>query len=121
MQQHVKIVAILSIIIGVLWIAAGIMALALITGLGAGVTASAGEPEAAWITGTVGVVLGSLLILIGLPSFIGGLGLLKYRRWARILIMIVAALSLPFVPIGTLYGVYALWALITAETKPLFA
>jgi hypothetical protein len=120
MQQHVKAVGILSIIFGVFWIGLGLLCLGVITGLGAGITASTGETEAAWITGTVGVVLGAIFILVGLPSLIGGMGLLKYRGWARILIIIVGVLSLPGLPIGTAYGIYAIWALLTPQAKALF-
>ena len=120
MQQHVKAVAILSIFFGALWIFAGLIVFAVITGVAGSITAHAGEMEAAWITGIVGTILGSICVIIGLPSLIGGIGLLKFRWWARILILIVAALSLPAFPVGTAYGIYAFWALLHNDTKTLF-
>ncbi len=117
MTQHVKVVAIISIIWGALlaFIGAGLFFII----AGAGV--ASGEAEAMWITGAVGMFVGGLLIILGLPSIIGGLGLLKNRGWARILIIIVGALSLLNFPFGTAYGVYAIYVLTHDSTRPVFA
>ena len=117
MNQHVQIVAIISILLGVLWVFLGIGVFAIVTGAGV----ASGERDAMIVTGAVGSVVGGLLILIGLPQVIGGIGLLKRRNWARILILIVAALSLMNIPFGTAYGIYAFWVLLSEQAKPLFA
>jgi hypothetical protein len=55
----------------------------------------------------VGLVL--LNLIISIPSFIAGYGLLRRRRWARtigIIAGIIAALTFPF---GTALCVYTLW------------
>lgn len=116
MQQHVKIVAILSIVFGALMALGGLIVFITVTGAG---LASA-EVEARWVGGAIGTVIGGLLIVLSLPALIGGIGLLKYRQWARILIIIVAALSLLNFPFGTAYGVYAIYVLMHDQTKPLF-
>jgi hypothetical protein len=65
------------------------------------------------------VVLGFLAI--GLPlligffatlNLIGGIGLLSYKNWARILVLMVAAMGCLLIPIGTLIGVYSIWILM---------
>jgi sorbitol-specific phosphotransferase system component IIC len=117
MDQHIKVVGILSIVFGVLMALLGLFLFGIIAGAGA----ISGEIEAAWVTGIVGTFVGGLLVLLSLPSIIGGVGLLKRRQWARILIMIVAILSLLNFPFGTAYGVYAIFVLMHEETKPLFA
>ena len=65
----------------------------------------------------------SLPLLIGFMStlgLIGGIGLFSYKNWARILIIVVAALGCLNIPIGTLKGVYSLWVLMQDDTIKLF-
>jgi hypothetical protein len=65
----------------------------------------------------------SLPILIGFMStlgLIGGISLLAYKPWARILVIIVAALGCLNIPIGTLKGVYSIWVLLQDDTIKLF-
>jgi O-antigen/teichoic acid export membrane protein len=116
MAQHVKIVAILSIILGVGMALIGVVIFVIVAGAGA----ASGEREAMWVTGIVGTMIGGICIVLALPAIIGGLGLLKQREWARILIIIVAALSLLNFPFGTAYGVYAIYVLLHDQARPLF-
>ena len=65
----------------------------------------------------------SLPLLIGFMStlgLVGGIALLSYKNWARILVMIVAAMGCLAIPIGTLIGVYSIWALMQDDTIKLF-
>jgi len=73
------------------------------------------------------VVLGflsvSLPILIGFMatlSLVGGIALLSFKSWARILVMIVSVIGCLFIPIGTLVGVYSIWTLMQDDTIKLF-
>lgn len=62
-------------------------------------------------------------IIIGFSALfglIGGIGLLSQQGWARYIIIIVAALGMLNIPIGTLVGVYSLWVLLQEETIKLF-
>lgn len=68
----------------------------------------------------VGVVLPLILMCVALVGLIGGIGLLGYRKWARVLVMVVAALGCLSFPLGTLKGVYSLWVLMQDETVKLF-
>ena len=61
-----------------------------------------------------------LLVVISLPGLIAGIGLLKFRPWARILAIIIGALHLLSFPFGTALGVYTLVVLLNAETPALF-
>jgi hypothetical protein len=47
--------------------------------------------------------------------------LINYKPWARVLMVVVSAISLIHVPLGTAVGVYGLWVLLNDETKYLFA
>ena len=65
----------------------------------------------------------SLPILIGFMatlSLVGGIALLSYKSWARILVMIVSVMGCFFIPIGTLVGVYSIWTLMQDDTIKLF-
>lgn len=117
MDQHVKIVAILSIVFGALMAFLGLALFGIIFGAGA----VSGEREAMFVTGTVATILGGLFALLSLPAIIGGIGLLKRRQWGRILVLIVAALSVLNFPFGTAYGIYAFWVLLNDQSRPLFA
>jgi O-antigen/teichoic acid export membrane protein len=65
----------------------------------------------------------SLPVMIGFLStlgLIGGIGLFGYKQWARYIVIVVSALGLLNIPIGTLKGVYFLWVLLQSETIKLF-
>ena len=48
-------------------------------------------------------------------------GLLKLKRWARMLTMTFSFLNLMVLPIGTVIGGYSLWVLSRKDAKELFA
>lgn len=56
-------------------------------------------------------IVAIILFLVCLPSIIGGIGLLRGKNWARILIIVVSFLNLSAFPLGTALGLYGLWAL----------
>jgi hypothetical protein len=86
----------------------------------AGGGALSGDPEALWITGTVATAISLFILILSVPGLIGGIGLLQRRRWARVLLLIVGALSLLNIPFGTAVGVYTIWALTHRETVAYF-
>lgn len=47
-----------------------------------------------------------------IPGIVGGVGLLRARPWARVLLLVLGALNLMFVPIGTALGGYTFWVLL---------
>lgn len=116
MEQHIRIVAILFIILGVLGALLGLFLFALI--FGAGVVSQ--DRDAMFITGTVGVAIAAFCLVISLPSIIAGIGIQKHRPWARILAIVIAVLNLFNFPVGTAIGAYAMWALLNEESKRWF-
>lgn len=123
MLQHVKILGILHIVFGALGILVALGLLILFGGL-AGVIGSAAQPEdraaAAGVLGIIGAIAFFVVLILSLPGLIAGIGLLKFRPWARILGIVVSALDLIHVPFGTALGVYGLWVLLSNETEALF-
>ena len=104
------------------WIHAALGGLGIVGGLGLfGAIAPwgflAGDPTAAFVTGTVGSVLAGVMFAIALPGLLAGIGLLRRRRWARTLAIVVSALMLFSIPIGTAIGGFCLYVLLHDDTR----
>ena len=117
MEKHVIIVAALRIAFGVLGLLTAVIVFAAVVGGGL----ISGDAEAIRITAIVGPAVAAFLALTSLPGIIGGVGLLKWKGWARVLVIILAILDLFNIPIGTALGIYTLWVLLKDETAQLFA
>ena len=82
-----------------------------------------GRPGTIASTPLWGVFSGSLVVFsIVMAPFliIGGLGLRKLKPWARSMSIIVCGVNMLSVPLGTCLGFYALWALLSEESEPIF-
>jgi hypothetical protein len=116
MEKHVTAVAILHIGSSIIGIIIGIFLFTLLGFLSTFVA----EEGARFILPLVALFVGGGLIAISIAGIIGGLGLLKHKEWARILILVLSAISLMNIPIGTAIGVYSIWALVQDETTKIF-
>lgn len=125
MQQHVKVLAILHIVLGGLGVLGALIAMAFFGGLaglagisnwgdqGSGVVAGS-------VLGLIGAVIMIVVLVISVPGLIAGIGLLSFQPWARILTIILSALELPGFPFHTALGIYGLWVLLSNEGTALF-
>lgn len=124
MQQHVKILGILNIVLGSLGVLGAIVVLLIFGGLGfAGMLADSGTSDgaaAAGVLGIIGIAITIFILVLSLPSIIAGVGLLKFRPWARIMTIVLSAFHLLNIPFGTALGVYGFWVLLSPETEALF-
>ena len=122
MADHIKIVAILHIVLGSLTILGALVVLAIFGGIATmiGVSGSPDALPAVPIVGGIGGFIFVVLLVLGVPGVIAGIGLLKFRPWARILGIIISGLDLIHVPFGTALGIYGLWALLSREGEQLF-
>jgi hypothetical protein len=68
----------------------------------------------------MGGALAAFLLLLSLPGFIGGIGLLRRRPWSKVLTLIVAMLSLANFPLGTALGLYTVWFWVQPNAERLF-
>ena len=120
MAQHVQNLAIMHIVYGAfnLVVGACVMLVFFFTSF---VIASNGDGGTAVIFALYALFIGAMILVTALPGIIGGIGLLRHHRWARILILIVGALSLMSFPVGAALGVYTFWALLNKETEALFS
>lgn len=124
MKQHVSILGILYIAFGVFGILIAILVLVILGGA-AGIVSVVAQQEphaavAAPILGLVGLGVFILITLLSVPGLVVGLGLVKFKEWARILGLILSALNLLNFPFGTLLGGYGLWVLLNKDTEALF-
>lgn len=117
MRKHVTFVAALHIGFGVLSII-GALVLFLIFGFAR--TQVGDEQVARLVLGIFMSLLPLLLSGFGILGILGGIGLLNYKSWARILVLILSALNCLNIPIGTAKGVYSIWTLLQDETLNLF-
>ena len=116
MKKHINIVAILQIVFGSL-IAIGGLAIAFAFGFA---EQFVDDPTALKVLAIVGTPLVFLFLLFGGAMIAGGVGLLSCKPWARILTLVMGAIGLLNIPIGTLKGVYIIWVLVQSETVSLF-
>jgi hypothetical protein len=121
MEKHVTAVGVLQIGMAVLGIMVAAIVLVILVGTGFLVLYTEGEGLPLTVLAIVGASVAFVLVITALPGLIGGIGLLKRKSWARILVMIVAVLEMLNVPIGTAVGVYTLWVLLQDQTEQLFA
>jgi hypothetical protein len=116
MKTHIQVVAWLYIGLGVVGILGALLAFVIIAGGGL----ISGDDTAIRVTTIVALALGVIIVFVSVPGVIAGVGLLSFKSWARILAIILALLNLPGFPIGTVLGIYSLWALLDSESSLLF-
>lgn len=123
METHLKVTAVLFILMGVVLIFLAVL-MSLVFSVVGGVVGASGEEDAVVALaalGLTGVALTIFLLVMSVPYIICGWGLWKRRSWARIMGIVLAILALFEFPIGTAFGVYALIILFKAETEKLFS
>jgi len=124
MAQHVKIIGILHIAFGALVVLAGVIVLIVMGGIAAGVGTAAHTSDdyvAVPILGGIGGMVFIVCMVLGLPGIIGGIGLLQFKPWARILVIVLSVLDLFNITFGTALGIYGLWVLLNTETEQMFS
>ena len=122
MTTHVKVLGALFIVFGALYVCLAFFS-SMILGTLATIVGTQGGDDAAVGAGVLGMVGAAAFVfwlIVGIPGIIAGIGLLKMKRWARILGIVLSALRLIQFPIGTALGIYGLWVLFNKETEALF-
>ncbi len=117
MKQHVTVVAALNIGLGALGIVVAVIAFVFLAGIGI----LSGDRDAMPILTFIATVAGGFLFVISVPDVIGGIGLIKRRSWARIMVLILSVLKLINFPLGTIVGVYSIWVLMQDEAVQLLS
>jgi hypothetical protein len=125
MESHLRFLAILYILVGVIGGIAALLVLVFMGGFG-GITLYAERSDL--VSGPLvqvlrffGIFLTSLMLLLAVPSVLAGMGILKFRSWGRPLAMVVSVLQLANIPLGTILALYSFWVLMSPESEPLFS
>ncbi len=116
MKQHVIAVGWLHIGLSIVWVLIGFTVAIVMWGIGL----STHDRDAIEILSIIAPIIIVFCIVTALPSIIGGIFLLRFKEWSRILIIIVSFIDLINFPIGTALGVYSLWVLLNKDTIKLF-
>ena len=125
MQQHIKILGILNIVMGAFLLLIELSIFLFMGGIAGIVSTQAGtDPDAriaAPVLGFIGFIVAMVFALLSIPAILTGWGLMNYKAWSRILGIVISALQLFNVPIGTALGVYGLWVLLNPESERLLS
>lgn len=116
MREHITVVGALHIGFGIIGLLIALIVFVAVVGGGL----LSGDETAITVTAFVGTIVALIITVVSLPGIIGGIGLLRHQSWARFTILILSAISLVNVPIGTAVGIYSLWVLIQPESVALF-
>jgi hypothetical protein len=119
---HIKVIAVLFLVCGGMLVALAFF-LPAVLGLVAAIVRADGDADAAVATNVLGITGAALSIFFGvlaLPFVATGWGMLKLKSWSRIAGIVLGALLLIQIPLGTAIGIYALVILFRKDTEALF-
>ena len=114
--SRVGVVAGIQLAIGSLGLLLGALGFVALAGVG---LVSQDPVVQTWMSG-IGGVVASVFGLLSLPTLAAGFGLLRRKRWARTLGMVLGAIELFQVPVGTILGGYSLFVLAQHRTRDYF-
>jgi hypothetical protein len=124
MAIHVKVIAILELVWGIL-AAIGAVFAVFVFSAGSALFRSVGEqPGAGWladVSAALGFLITAVLVALAVVAILGATRLLALKRSGRTLTYVSAALSLLSFPIGTAFGIYAFVILTRPDTDRLLA
>lgn len=116
MEKHINVVAALYIGLGILSIVSALF-FGLFFGIFTGFIPD--SPPRGILYFIIMILIGASVIL-SIPGIIAGIGLINRKEWARVLTIILSAIRIINIPIGTCIGAYSLWVLINDETVMAF-
>jgi hypothetical protein len=120
MKTHLSVVGVIDVVAGVFFTIVGVLVSTAVVLFSPWLSDSAfWQQEEGVVALAIWLLVSGLFVVIGIPTLIAGIGLLKQKGWARTLGMIVAVLALASFPVGTVAGIYTLWVLTHKETEQL--
>ncbi|HEY0674078.1 MAG TPA: hypothetical protein VGD27_17515 [Longimicrobiales bacterium] len=106
MRKHVRILGWLHIVLGIIDLLIGLTAFGILSGMGA----LSGDITAFGVLSAIGTFAGGFMLIMALPNFICGLGLLRnWGGWVIVVAVILGIINLTHVPIGTAIALYTFW------------
>jgi hypothetical protein len=119
MTDHVKILGWLHIVMGGISLVAGLGIAAMFGGVAILVGASDAQAPAG-LFALIGLGIAAIMLITSLPTILAGVGLLRWRSWARILAIVLAVLNVLNFPLGTALSVYTFVVLFQPEVVAAF-
>jgi hypothetical protein len=124
MRKHVELAGVLYMLWGAICILLSLSLLSIgVAAAAIGIRAPAGDSGGGMAAGVVAAafftVAGAGLLFGSAHAWVGR-RLKRLRDRSRVLAIVLAVLDLAVVPFGTALGIYALWALLHHESRPLF-
>ncbi len=122
MASHIKAVGLLHVILGGLSLFGGLIVFVVFGALAGFMQFSDSSRDTAVavpVLGAIGTIIFLIVLLISIPGLIGGIGLMRMAPWSRVFMIVISALDLLHVPLGTALGIYGLWVLTKPETEAL--
>jgi hypothetical protein len=120
---HVKVLGVLHIAFAVIGLVFAFVMLVVFGGT-VGLVGASGDADAQFaipVIGITGMAVVGLTVALSIPGLVVGIGLLKFRPWARILGIVLSIFDLIWVPLGTIIGAYGLFVLFSKDSERLFA
>jgi cation transport ATPase len=62
-----------------------------------------------WVLPVIKTIAVMVILLIAIPSLLGGWGMLTNKSWSMTLLLILGCLKLFSFPFGTAIGIYTIW------------
>lgn len=113
LERHLRILAILWIVVGVLWVVPSLVLMGLSH---ASHIVIGDEMFTRPFMPPLLFSLGSVFLVVAAGGILVGWGLMRHERWARIIAIVLGILSLFHPPFGTALGIYTLWVLLPADS-----
>jgi hypothetical protein len=113
METNIKVLGWLYIILGILGVVGGLIALGIILTVGILVPDQGALP----ILFAVGLFIGGVMALLSVPGIVVGIGLMRFRPWARVLALVLGVLNVVNFPLGTVLGIYTFASLLTPDAE----
>lgn len=106
MRKHVRILGWLHICLGIVDLLIGLTAFGVLSGIGL----LSGDVTGFTFLSAIGGFIGVLMLILALPNFICGLGLLRNAKgWVIVLAVVLGVFNLAQFPFGTAIALYTFW------------
>ena len=106
MGKHVKILGWLHIVLGTIDLLVGLAMFGFLSGIGL----LSGDAQAFGVLTVIGGFTGVVMLIVAVPNFLVGFGLLRnWGGWVIVLAVILGLLNLTTFPIGTAIALYTFW------------
>lgn len=111
LSKHVRVLAIVTTILGAFWLLAAFATLLGLTFASAWIDAAAGSETTRGALAGLGTAAFIVVAVVAIPAVYGGMMLARGQDPGRRITLVVAVPALLWFPIGTLYAAYAFWVL----------